>query len=355
MKRLVCALITTNVFTLLVLKITSPNNGYCVPHVKERKACPTDPAISVGMETTKPAEVAQATTKLTGSTTLIYSYVTEELELNYSAPHLPVIFVVTPTHTRETQKADLTSMCHTLMHVPRLVWVVVEDSPRKTPLVTRLLSRCRVSSVHLNTITIPMNLSVTLNTSSSSHGLTNSTNTTIVAVHHRGVAQRNLGLGWIRRHCLTRPCRGVVYFGDDDNKYDLRLFVEMRKTVGVSVFTVAFAGGLLFEGPYCSSSGNITKWHVVWVPSRKIPIDMAGFAVNVEVLMKNRYVWMGRMEGGQVVRDGFLESEFLSQFVTRKDLECRSYEKEILVWHTKTAKPNIANEAVEPSDPNFEI
>ena len=64
--------------------------------------------------------------------------------------------------------------------------------------------------------------------------------------------------------------------------------------------------------------------------NRKIPIDMAGFAVNVEVLMKNRYVWMGRMEGGQVVRDGFLESEFLSQFVTRKDLECRSYEKEVM-------------------------
>ena len=53
---------------------------------------------------------------------------------------------------------------------------------------------------------------------------------------------------------------------------------------------------------------------------------MAGFAVNVDVLMKNRYVWMGRMEGGQVVRDGFLESEFLSQFVTRKDL------KEVMLW-----------------------
>ena len=64
--------------------------------------------------------------------------------------------------------------------------------------------------------------------------------------------------------------------------------------------------------------------------NRNIPIDMAGFAVNVEILMKNRNVWMGRMAGGQVVRDGFLETEFLSQFVTRNELECRSYEKEVM-------------------------
>ena len=64
--------------------------------------------------------------------------------------------------------------------------------------------------------------------------------------------------------------------------------------------------------------------------SRKIPIDMAGFAVNVEVLMKNPLVWFGKMAGGGVVRDGFLETEFLSQFVSKDGLECRSYEKEVM-------------------------
>ena len=60
------------------------------------------------------------------------------------------IYFITPTYARRTQKVDLTSLCQTLMHVPKLVWIVVEDSPVKTALVTNLLSRCNVTSVHMN-------------------------------------------------------------------------------------------------------------------------------------------------------------------------------------------------------------
>lgn len=51
----------------------------------------------------------------------------------------------------------------------------------------------------------------------------------------RGVEQRNTALSWIREHCkdvqsTEKPeChRGVLYFMDDDNKYDRRLFKEVR-------------------------------------------------------------------------------------------------------------------------------
>ena len=44
----------------------------------------------------------------------------------------------------------------------------------------------------------------------------------------RGVEQRNAGLNWLRKHF---NCNGVFYFGDDDNKYDLRLFDEVSKWV----------------------------------------------------------------------------------------------------------------------------
>ena len=42
----------------------------------------------------------------------------------------------------------------------------------------------------------------------------------------RGVAGRNAGLGWV----LHRARTGVVYFADDDNTYDVRLFAEVRIT-----------------------------------------------------------------------------------------------------------------------------
>ena len=52
--------------------------------------------------------------------------------------------MITPTHSRLTQKADLTRLCHTLMHVDNLHWIVVEDSYEKTSLVTRFLARLLV-------------------------------------------------------------------------------------------------------------------------------------------------------------------------------------------------------------------
>ena len=39
----------------------------------------------------------------------------------------------------------------------------------------------------------------------------------------RGVANRNLGLAWV----LSNAEQGVVYFADDDNTYDIRLFQEV--------------------------------------------------------------------------------------------------------------------------------
>ena len=45
---------------------------------------------------------------------------------------------------------------------------------------------------------------------------------------HRGVEQRNRGLKWIREnHGLSDTRNGVVYFGDDDNGYDVKLFEEV--------------------------------------------------------------------------------------------------------------------------------
>jgi len=43
----------------------------------------------------------------------------------------------------------------------------------------------------------------------------------------RGVLQRNKGLDWLRQNPEDLHHQGVVYFADDDNSYDIRLFEEV--------------------------------------------------------------------------------------------------------------------------------
>jgi hypothetical protein len=48
---------------------------------------------------------------------------------------------------------------------------------------------------------------------------------------NRGVEQRNKALEWLREQAadgtLVGGARGVVYFGDDDNTYDIAIFEEV--------------------------------------------------------------------------------------------------------------------------------
>jgi len=257
---------------------------------------------------------------------------------------MPTIFIITPTYARPTQKVDLTSMCHTLMHVPKVMWIIIEDADQKTDLVTRFLERCRVNSVHLNART-PLKFRP-------KPGLEKRTWS-----YSRGIVQRNTGLKWLRENYKADSAYGVVYFGDDDNKYDLRLFEEMRKTKVASVFPVAFAGGLKYEGPKCVD-GKAVDWHVTWDPRRKFPLDMAGFAINLRGLLEKPEVQVGLEEDGSPNPLGYLETRLLQKFVTRETVECRGSMTEIYVWHTKTVDPEYLHTGYEkknPSDPKLEI
>lgn len=124
---------------------------------------------------------------------------------------VPTVYVITPTYKRHTQKADLTRLSQTLLHIPRLHWIVVEDSEEKTGLVTRFLENCGVSYTHL-AVRTPRQL---LTKEGEPRWLKS-----------RGVEQRNVGLKWIRQN-FRSDMKGVVYFGDDDNTYDLRIFGQV--------------------------------------------------------------------------------------------------------------------------------
>lgn len=62
----------------------------------------------------------------------------------------------------------------------------------------------------------------------------------------RGVANRRGAIQWIRQRNITN---GILYFGDDDNTYDLRLFSEIRETQRVSMFPVGLIEEYSVSGP----------------------------------------------------------------------------------------------------------
>ncbi|XP_076353940.1 galactosylgalactosylxylosylprotein 3-beta-glucuronosyltransferase 2-like isoform X2 [Tachypleus tridentatus] len=247
------------------------------------------------------------------------------LEKFWESRHgLPTIFFITPTYSRPVQKAELTRISHTLRLVPNIHWILVEDSINKTKLVSKFLSHCQLPHTHLN-IPTPPDYKTTERDPN--------------WLKPRGVLQRNLGLKWLREHLNLSKVKGVVYFGDDDNTYDLELFEEMRYTRKVSVWPVALVGGLMVERPVVIN-GKVMSWNTLWKADRPFPIDMAGFAVNVTLLLEHQ-----EAEFSLKVPRGYQESHLLKYLVKIEDLEPRANNcTKVLVWHTRTEPPKLKQE-----------
>ncbi|MBN3318161.1 B3GA3 glucuronosyltransferase, partial [Atractosteus spatula] len=254
-------------------------------------------------------------------------------------PPLPTIYVITPTYARPVQKAELTRLAQTLMHVPSLHWIVVEDAPASTALVGGVLRQSGISHTQLSVET-PRDLKLREGDPS--------------WLKPRGAEQRNRGLRWLRDSRSPREL-GVVYFADDDNTYSLQLFQEMRHTRRVSVWPVGLVGGMRYERPQVEG-GKVVGFHTGWRPSRPFPIDMAGFAVALPLVLANPDAWFD--SNAQM---GFLESSFLQSLVSLEELEPRAELcTKVLVWHTRTEKPKMKREeALQKqglgSDPNIEV
>ena len=63
---------------------------------------------------------------------------------------------------------------------------------------------------------------------------------------------------------------------------------------------------------------------------RSLPIDMAGFAVNVDLILKHRDAVIGKNKNGKISLPGYLEPDFLEQLCTRETVECRG-QKEVQI------------------------
>lgn len=126
---------------------------------------------------------------------------------------------------------------------------------------------------------------------------------------------------------------GVIYFADDDNTYDLRLFDELRKTKTISVFPVGFVGSKGSPGITSPivKDGRVIGFSDDWFASRQFPVDMAGFAVNVDFLAT-------RPQASMPFWAGYEEDVFIQTLdVGLEHLEPLADDcSQVLVWHTKT-------------------
>ena len=248
---------------------------------------------------------------------------------------LPTIFVLTATYTRLDQKAELTRLCNTLLLVPKVHWIIVEDATDKTDLMTRFLHKCGVEYTHLNIRTPEKG-----------------------EKDYGGRVQRNLGLQWLRGNAGGGPVNGVIFIADDDNSYSPRLFDRMRDTKRVSVWPVGFAGGLKVEKPkveFQNGEPKVVGWDIGFSKQRKFGLDMAGFAINYNFFLSKPKAKFYGNEGH--VRRGHEEDEFLKTLVSDiSELEPKVSD-EVLVWHTKAHPVPLHFEAQRkiPSDVDIEV
>lgn len=222
---------------------------------------------------------------------------------------LPTIIIITPTHPRPERLADMTRFSQTLMHIKELHWIVIEDGNQTVDSVKRLLVRTGLPHAYFYT-------------------------TTEYRFPKRGWSHRNAALMYIRKNYAFYNRPAVVYFADDDNSYDIRLFnnyVRNVKTIGF--WAVGLAGAAKVEAPDVVN-GTIVKWNVVYAPKRKFATDMAGFAINLKlVLGTNASFHRGCVK--RVPETCFLE-QFGLNLTQMQAFGWNEEPKDILVWHTKT-------------------
>ncbi|XP_046747595.1 galactosylgalactosylxylosylprotein 3-beta-glucuronosyltransferase S [Diprion similis] len=228
--------------------------------------------------------------------------------------NIPIIYFVTPTYPRREQIPELTRLAQTLMHVNDLRWIVADDNTKCNPPLVKLLKKF---GIPLTVIASPMAKRFWSNDKMKMP---------------RGVANRRAALAWIRNNVK----RGVLYFGDDDNTFDLELFDQIRYTKKVSMLPVGLIGEFGVSSPVVEQ-GKVIGFFDSWVADREFPIDMAGFAVSVEFLNKSPEATMPYKVGYE--EDMFLKS--LGLHVEDIEPVAENCTK-ILVWHTQTTQKPVA-------------
>ena len=145
--------------------------------------------------------------------------------------------------------------------------------------------------------------------------------------------QRNLALKWLKYNTKD----GVIYFADDDNAFNVKLFEEIRSTKKVAILPVGNFAKTAVSSPIVKH-GKVVGFLDPWFGGRKFPVDMASLAIGLPF-------WLKR--GSPMFKNtkrGYTETLFLESLnITLADFEPKaSNATVVLAWHTKTLLPEKA-------------
>jgi hypothetical protein len=167
------------------------------------------------------------------------------LNFIHSYERMPYIYVVTPTYSRPNQMAELTRyiifqgvfcvffsilkfkipknkqrLANTLRIVPKVIWLIVEDAEIQSQYLLNFLKSSKINFIHLH---VSVDQLITFETLKHNVDDLDKSGYNL----HRGSAQRNTAIDWLRNNFNLVKENSVIYFADDDNTYSIRLFEEV--------------------------------------------------------------------------------------------------------------------------------
>ena len=255
-----------------------------------------------------------------------------------------MLYIITQTYTRLTQRAELTRLRNALSHVNLVHWIIVEDRADTTEAVADVLETANVYQT--------TQLAVATNNACTREGGDRSSTKC-----PRGFKQRNLALDYI---ISLNPTHGsVIYFADDDNSYDVRIFEEMRNLTKFATWPVGFLGKRKYRAPICDENGKVIDFYgwkgfprIPGVPGdhRQFPIDMAAFAFKAGLLLTIQPF----PKFTEKSSPGPFESDFIGKLIKDKsEIETKPNCRTVWVWHTQTKIPDTSQDELDKVDPEI--
>lgn len=234
-----------------------------------------------------------------------------------------IVYLITPTYHRLTQKVNLVQMAQALMLDGGIYWIMIEDTPNPPDLGLRtFLYETGLPFAHLTVPTEPLKEG------------------------HRGVLQRNAGIDIV--HEIGIP--GLVYFADDDNVYDHRLFDQLRKIKGIGLGASGFSGGSNFETCVLDETTHkITRFVTNFTGREPVPrkfhVDMGSFTIST-LLLFSKPDWRISVES----KHGAMESEMVGSFIDSPEkAEAIGKCTELYFWHMPKYSVHVLEKFSKPA------